>query len=315
MRIAFVGKGGAGKTTLSALFSLFMKGRLPVLVVDADVNIHLPELVLGQQFPETKHLSHSEVAREIRTWLRGTNAKIRELSHFRKTTPPGAGSRVFRLGAASEPLLERFSMGDDSLRVMAVGTYDTDQIGTSCYHNDLAILENIISHSDDSNAVLIVDMVAGVDAFANTLHAQFDMLVLAVEPTRRGLEVYEQYAILAKEAGVFDRLFVVGNKVGGVADEQFIRSRVPEGVFLGSIFYSEYLRQQDQKGGRLDVYGLEEQSRVVLGRIAEQLARSGVNSAQRLASLHELHRKYVAQAFIVERFGDLSDQIDDSFRI
>ena len=37
----------------------------------------------------------------------------------------------------------------------------------------------------DQEAVVIVDMVAGVDAFASSLHAQFDMLLLVVESTKK----------------------------------------------------------------------------------------------------------------------------------
>ena len=44
MRIAFVGKGGSGKTTMAAMFSRYLAelGN-PVLAVDADINQHLGE--------------------------------------------------------------------------------------------------------------------------------------------------------------------------------------------------------------------------------------------------------------------------------
>lgn len=83
---------------------------------------------------------------------------------------------------------------------MVVGTYTADGIGTSCYHNNLAVLENMLSHMVDRGEVVIVDMVAGVDAFAGSLHAQFDMVVLVIEPTKRSIEVWKQYEQLAKKA-------------------------------------------------------------------------------------------------------------------
>ncbi|MBO0849661.1 MAG: AAA family ATPase, partial [Pseudonocardia sp.] len=42
MRIAFVGKGGSGKTTLAALFTRYLAELgLSVLAIDADINQHL----------------------------------------------------------------------------------------------------------------------------------------------------------------------------------------------------------------------------------------------------------------------------------
>jgi CO dehydrogenase maturation factor len=48
MKIAFVGKGGAGKTTLAALFSrhLAAAGRA-VLAIDADINQNLAAALVG----------------------------------------------------------------------------------------------------------------------------------------------------------------------------------------------------------------------------------------------------------------------------
>ena len=44
MKIAFVGKGGSGKTTLAALFTRFIAASAPdtaLLAIDADINQHL----------------------------------------------------------------------------------------------------------------------------------------------------------------------------------------------------------------------------------------------------------------------------------
>ena len=42
MKVAFVGKGGSGKTTLSALFARHLAASgAPVVAIDADINQHL----------------------------------------------------------------------------------------------------------------------------------------------------------------------------------------------------------------------------------------------------------------------------------
>ncbi len=209
MRIAFVGKGGSGKTTISALFASYLAytSKNAIAVFDADLNIHLPELLGFGALPFEKHLSHPDSIDRIRTWLIGNN----ELSHpqaFRKTTPPTLKSNILKIDEIEKTPLHDLCLRKDNVSMFAIGTYQDEDIGASCYHNNLAIFESILNHTDDRDGYLITDMVAGVDSFAGTLHAQFDMTCLVVEPTRRSVEVFNKYADLAKEAGVFGSLFV-----------------------------------------------------------------------------------------------------------
>ena len=315
MKIAFVGKGGSGKTTLSALFSQHIKNVAPLLVIDADINMHLPALLGFRDIPQEMHISHPDTVKTIKNYLRGTNKRIKEPIHFRKTTPPATGSRLIVLHDREDPTLKQFSVGVPGFQLMVVGTYDTDDIGASCYHNNLAILENVLSHLVDTKGNVVTDMVAGVDAFANTLHSQFDMLVLTVEPTKRGVEVYNQYQQLADDAGVGNLLFVIGNKVRNCADEKFISDLVPANRLLGFMYESDYLRTKDQEGGALDISMLEPKNRKTIKIIADKLFSTKPDRTARLRRLQELHRRYVAQDFIKERFGDLTDHIDESFNI
>ncbi len=89
MRIAFVGKGGSGKSTLSASFASFLitQTNKPVLVFDADLNIHAPELLGFSSIPFDKHLSNPKASENIKKWLIGDN-DIANLGAFRKSTPP-----------------------------------------------------------------------------------------------------------------------------------------------------------------------------------------------------------------------------------
>ncbi len=317
MRIAFVGKGGSGKTTLSVLFSQYVreykKDKTPILVIDADLNMHLSSLLGFEGLPKEMHISHPIAVKTILNYLRGTNERIKELKHFRKTTPPARGSRFIVLHDPNDFILKQFTIGDNDFKLMVVGTYDSEGIGAMCYHNNLAILENILSHLIDKRGTVVADMVAGVDAFANTLHIQFDMLVLVVEPTKLSISVYNQYQKLANDAGISNSLFVVGNKIRNEADKEFILKHIPNNQVLGFITDSEYLRKNEQEGGLLDINMLEPENKETIEIIANKFFNIQPDYTARLHRLYELHRKYVSQDYIKERFGDLTDQIDESF--
>ena len=96
MKIAFVGKGGSGKTTMSVLFSQYASIEHKVLTIDADINMHTAS-ELGVNTDEIKILSDKETSLEIRRLLIGDNKRIESVSHFRKSTPPARGSTTMYL--------------------------------------------------------------------------------------------------------------------------------------------------------------------------------------------------------------------------
>ena len=165
------------------------------MVFDADLNIHTPKLLGFDTIPFEMHLSNPDVTKIIQKWLIGKN-DITNLGAFRKTTPPTRKSNIFKITELNSSPLNRFGLHKNNISVFAVGTYQEDDIGASCYQNNLAILESLLNHTDDKEGYIIADMVAGVDSFAGTLHAQFDLTCLIVEPTMRSIEVYEKYKVL-----------------------------------------------------------------------------------------------------------------------
>lgn len=314
MRIAFVGKGGSGKTTGAALFSLFLSNNSHnVTVIDADINIHLSELLGFERSEEEKHLSNPKISASIKRHLIGKNNRIRNIEEFKKTTPPARGSNLFNPLDKEDFLIKNYALKSGNLNLLTVGTYDKDSIGKSCYHLNLTILENILSHTKDDFSFILSDMVAGTDAFANTLHSQFDALILIIEPTKKSLNVYEQYSTLAKEAGVFDNLFVIGNKVANEDDKTFIEKYIPIEKLIGCIPFSNYLKNHDKLGGKINLAELEEEVINFLMNMEKKLIDLGVNKKERLFKLHNLHLKYSSQESVISAFGDLTTQIDKSF--
>lgn len=315
MRIAFVGKGGSGKTTLTSLFIQYLEKNASnnIWLVDADLNIHIANMLRLVEVSPEKHLSSSMAQTSIKEYLVGKNARVKSLGHFKKTTPPTAESGLVDLSKVDNFIFDKFAYNRGNLYFSVVGAYQGEGIGTSCYHNNLSIFENILSHSIDKDQYIVVDMVAGIDAFAGTLHSQFDLLVMSVEPTKRSVQVFEQYMKLAEEAGVLDQLYAIGNKVRGKRDIEFLRLNIPNGKLFGLVEDSEHIRNVDQEIEALSAEKIGNQSLETLSQLNNLLKSNQTSPDQRLKKLYELHERYVAQGYVKDRFGDLMNQIDDTF--
>ena len=315
MRIAFVGKGGSGKTTFAALFADFVTriSNKPIALFDADMNIHMGDLLEFKNVDNIPHLSSGNIQKEIKEYIKNNNTRIENISHIKKTTPPTKDSGYIDFTKKDNILFKKFSRQKDTMFLIVVGAYDTEGIGKSCYHNSLALLENILTHSIDNQSYIITDMVAGVDAFAGSLHVQFDILVLSIEPTQRSIAVYTQYAELAKHAGIFDQIFVVGNKIENSDDETFILDIVPKEKYIGSISISKHIRQVDKGIEKLNSQLLDNQSQETFKNIHDVLKQNRRSYNKRLHQLVELHKKYVAQDYVIARSGNLIHQIQKDF--
>ncbi|AOR35761.1 ATP-binding protein [Streptomyces fodineus] len=310
MRVAFVGKGGSGKTTLSALFSRHLaRSGAPVVAIDCDINQHLA-YALGLDEDELFTAPPlSARTGEIKDYLRGTNPRIPSRDAMVKTTPPGRGSRLLRL------------LGDDEIHghhvqevggvpLMVTGAFDESDLGVACYHSKLGAVELYLNHLvDDPGEYVVVDMTAGADAFASGLFTRFDMTFLVVEPTRKSLSVYRQYRDHAAEFGI--PVAVVGNKVTGEDDLAFLRGHVGVDLIV-HCEQSSYVRAQEQ--GR-DGHGeLEPHNTRALDRLRAAVDARTKDWAAFQKHAVDFHLRNAA-AWANEATGqDLATQVDPDFR-
>ncbi|WP_054811991.1 ATP-binding protein [Nocardia arizonensis] len=229
MKIAFVGKGGSGKTTLSSLFvrHLVEQG-LPTLAVDADINQHLAA-ALGAGDEESLALpTLSAHLLLIKDYLRGDNPRIATAEAMIKTTPPGSGSRL--LGVVEDnPIYAACVREVGGARLAVTGPFTEEDLGVACYHSKVGAAELLLNHMvDGPGEYVVVDMTAGADSFASGLFTRFDLTVLVCEPTLRSVGVYRQYLGYAKDFGI--RVAVIGNKVCDDDDLAFLREQVGENL-------------------------------------------------------------------------------------
>lgn len=307
MRIAFTGKGGSGKSTLAALFvgQLRATGQR-VLAVDADVNVHLAPL-LGVDAAPAAALSHPDNATAVRRYLLGTNPRVAGVEQFVPTTPPGPGSGLVSLDAGDPVLLRHATALDPRTHVLHVGTYEPEDIGAGCYHGHLAILENLLSHLrlgvDDW---VVCDMVAGTDAFANSLHAQFDVIVVVAEPTPESVSVARRYRELARAAGVADLITVVGNKVADDLDRDYLVRELSDEP-LAVLSTQTGLRRARQVGACPRPDDLDDVAPLV--RIVEHARARPMPARRREELLRTLHLRLAEQRWVRHAYGDVTTQL------
>ncbi|MFE8957660.1 ATP-binding protein [Streptomyces iakyrus] len=307
MRIAFVGKGGSGKTTLTALFSRHLaRCGAPVLAIDGDINQHLAEALGGAEEsapPLGAHLA------EIKTLLRGDNPRIPSPEAMIKTTPPGRGSRLLRpLG--DDELHTRHVGRAGGVPLMVTGEFDESDLGVACYHSKLGAVELYLGHLlDGPGEYVVVDMTAGADAFASGLFTRFDMTFLVAEPTRKGVSVYRQYRDHAEQFDI--RIAVVGNKVTGEDDLLFLKEQVGDDL-LTHLVHSPGIRAAEQ--GRADALTSLEPHNLHALRILRQTVDAHPRDWHRLhRHAVEFHLRNVHAWADARTGGDLAAQVDPDY--
>jgi len=305
MKIAFAGKGGSGKTTLSALFVRYLASRgLPVVAIDADINQHLAEaLGAGEPRPMGAHLPG------IKEYLRGSNPRISSASAMVKTTPPGHGSRLLRPGGP-DPVHALGVTGPCGALLLATGPFDDDDLGVSCYHAKTGAVELYLNHLvDGPGEYVVVDCTAGADSFASGLFTRFDLTVLVAEPTRKGISVYRQWQDYARGFDV--PLALTGNKVQTPEDVAFLRSHAGEEP-LAWIGHEPAVRAMEQ-GRPFSLGDLAAGTTAALSAIKTRLDATPRDWARYTRLAAEFHRRN-ARAWASDRAGeDLAGQIDPDF--
>lgn len=225
MKIAFVGKGGSGKTTLSSLFVRHLAEQgLPTLAIDADINQHLAAALGASDEQAVTLPTLSAHLPLIKDYLRGDNPRISSAEAMIKTTPPGRGSRLLCV-IEDNPIYAACVREVGGARLAVTGPFTEDDLGVACYHSKVGAAELLLNHLvDGPGEYVVVDMTAGADSFASGLFTRFDLTALVCEPTLRSVGVYRQYLGYARDFGI--RIAVIGNKICDTEDLDFLREHI-----------------------------------------------------------------------------------------
>lgn len=253
MKIAITGKGGVGKTTLTALLAqTYARQDRDVLAVDADPS---PCLAGALGFPS-----------ELRARLHPI-AEMDELIEERTGAKPGTVGGFFTLNPRVDDIPERFSVLYGGVRLLEMGSVDMG--GSGCICPESAMLKTLFTHLlFRDNDILLLDMYAGVEHLGRATVDFVDAMLVVVEPTRRSLGTARQIKKLANDIGLM-RLYLIGNKIRNTEEAEFLKTETPEIPLIGFLPADSKVQEADRLG--LPVYDHVESLRIATEDIVKKI--------------------------------------------
>ncbi|MBI5098672.1 MAG: AAA family ATPase [Nitrospirae bacterium] len=242
MKIAITGKGGVGKTTLSALLShLYSREGKKVIAVDADPDANLASAlgILKNEIEKIKPI-----------------AEMGELIEERTGAKPGTSGGIFKINPRVDDIPEGFGYKLNNVILLVMGK--SKFAASGCYCPEHALLRRLLKHLIvERDEIVIVDMEAGIEHLTRGTAEGVDAFIVVVEPGQRSIQTAIAVKSLAKDLGV-KRVFVVANKVRKEQDVQFIKNSIEDIEFLGQMNFNEDIMESDIKG--LPAYEASEQT-------------------------------------------------------
>ena len=173
--IAVAGKGGVGKTTTCGMLIDYLtaKGKGPVLVVDADANSNLNE-VLGVEVETSLGAIREEMAQ----------------AEMKGTVPAGmtkADYAEFKFGSA---IIE-----EDDFDMIVMGR--TQGKGCYCYVN--GVLKTQVDKYAKNYQYIVMDNEAGLEHVARGTLPHVDTMLLISDCSRRGVQAVARVAEMVRE--------------------------------------------------------------------------------------------------------------------
>jgi len=228
MKIAVTGKGGTGKTTVTAAIATILSQRgFRVILIDADPDMNL-QITLGLKGKITPL------------------AEMKELIQERTETKNGEPAFVFKLNPKVDDIPEKYFLKQDNLLLGVMGTIRGGGLGCSCPENAFlkALLRHLILLRKE---IVILDMEAGIEHLGRGTTAGIDWLLVTVEPGEKSIQTACRIELLASQLGI-RKMGLIGNFIKNKEEESFLQQKLPHGKWLGFLPYEETIRQSEMNG-------------------------------------------------------------------
>ena len=225
--IAVAGKGGVGKTTTCGMIIDYLcsKKNGPVLVVDADANANLNE-VLGVEVETSLGAIREEMA----------NAELKG------TIPAGMTKADYADFKFSSAIIE-----EDDFDMLVMGR--TQGKGCYCFVN--GILKSQVDKYVGNYKYTVIDNEAGMEHIARGTLPKVDTLFLVSDCSRRGIQAVARIAEMVEELKLNPSQMglIVNRAPGGILNEGFREEIEKHGLkLLGVLPQDEAVYEADCMG-------------------------------------------------------------------
>ncbi|MDD5688457.1 MAG: P-loop NTPase [Elusimicrobia bacterium] len=220
-KIAVTGKGGVGKSTITAALAIVLskKGK-DVWVLDCDPDANLAT-ILG--YPQPEKLQPVIELKNI----------IQE-----RTQSGGDGPAVFfKMNPKVDDIPSEFSVEYKGIHLLVLGKVKPASSGCFCPEN--AFAKTLVSHLLlKENEVLLMDMEAGIEHLTRGTAKAVNVILIVTEPTAPSVETAKRIISLASSLGI-KKISIVANKIRNEKDKEFLKQNLGEDKIIQYIAYNE----------------------------------------------------------------------------
>lgn len=243
--IAVAGKGGVGKTSLSATIVRCLVEKYPdkkILAIDAD-----PAVGLSTALGIDIKMTIDDIRKEI-------------IASVDEGDTRGA---VELLGEAKYRIFDAL-VETDGYSFIAVGRPET----AGCYCKINSYLKEVISILSNEFDYVVIDGEAGIEQINRRVMEKVTHLLLITDPSKKGCQVINTIKGVADELVMYDKIGAIVNRMADESLKEYIDTNGIE--VLSYIADDKNLSMFDIQGE--NIFNLPEQSNVVQG-VKEALSR------------------------------------------
>jgi CO dehydrogenase maturation factor len=252
--ISVSGKGGTGKTTLTALLLKWLIENTEeiIFVVDADPATNLPD-VLGVKVEKTVGQVSKEMKDQIEQGILSPTVPKKDLLE----------AWVF------QTLVE-----EERFDVLAMGRSEGE--GCYCFVNN--VLTRILDTLTRNYSVTLLDMEAGLEHLSRRTDRDVDVMLVVTDPSKMGFETARRIKELAEEVHIgFEHIYLVGNRFSKEMEDSLIKASEEIGLELaGYVPTDQKVMSFNMMGKALIDIPLDTPAYKAVSRIAAKISLNGL---------------------------------------